>query len=174
MNRIYRSRLWRDIDSYNVVTIGRTPWTIGGNYWMVRSRVLGDNWPDRKDQPERRFVRLSGRDSGELVARYTRDARRGRLANGILADREWDDERTLVAVAHVGLHAERSTVRVPLNQSWAAGLDRLVAEHTDGRFELRVDPWRNVVSWWTLGANSYPLALLLGIHDVALTFPEAS
>jgi hypothetical protein len=167
-----RAQLWHGIVSYGTTIIGRTEWTIGGYSWMVRSRVLGDNFPDREVTP--RGAKMSNDAGRRTVALYTAEAKQGRLSHGATAHR-YNGDATPVHVAHTHWQdASRSTVRVPVNPRWALGMDTLIAEHTDGKYEVRVNPWSVSVSWWTLGANAYPLAILLGIHGVRLSFPEAT
>lgn len=173
MNQRDRSRLWSGIESYGTATAGRTEWTVGGYSWLVRSRVLGDNWPTRKTPLEQRcLVTVSNRSLRDTIARYA-GGQRCRIATGIMAERDNGDV-DLVAVAyhHFWSDPARSNVRVPLNPSWALGMEALVHAFTAGKFQTRVEPHRGSVSWWTTSGNPYPLAVLLGIHGARLTFPE--
>lgn len=166
MKRADIAKLWRDIDTVGSAKAGRTEWTTGGGIWIVRSRALGDNLPKRRLDHSATFAGYGNRRLQAELARFTKDARRCSRTDG---DRVWNERTERMAILHNanGLLSS-SSIRVAFHLDRFAGLCLLANEFTNGQWEHRVDPYIRVASWWTIGANPYPFAILAGFYGGSL------
>jgi hypothetical protein len=152
-------QLWRNVHSAGTLVAGRTPW-ISAGYWLIRARVHGD-WRPRRQVGHIEQV-SSAREMQRAIDRRTADARRCTYS-GVIA--HYGSESYPSVLCHEPMWrpepVDRASVRVALDADFFHGITELVAETTEHPWELRVDPWIGVASWWTLGARPYPLALLM-------------
>jgi len=152
-------QLWRTVKHRTLTgKLGRTVWVSGDGYWIAHQSIVGP--PSAKLQPAQPMRPKSVRDA---VARYAADASTpfGKLAH----------QQTTSDLVIVGQASYRDTltidpfspVRVAFSAEKFEALRRcvvLAASNATG-FEMRVDPWKQSVSWWH--PRGYPVAVLLGI-----------
>lgn len=166
--------LWTDLSVGAEIKVGgRGAWTVTP-FWMARSRAVGGVATHKRLQEWKGVP--DGRSVARALAEFTANAHVCTWQKG---ERTWSGTTAPVAVlGNTGTFRSLTTVRVPFHLGRFSAMCTLIDAATAHQWDLRVDPWRQWASWWTLGKNAYPMAVMAGmlgeVHVAGDMDPEAA